>query len=207
MSRVHLTHSPCGDSGPPANGIGAYEAAGSSPRRHEHARAQEPKRDPQIDAALERARESLKRLRAKRNVSISKWEDDAGLGQGTLGKFIRGVAPKPNAGTGRTRRGRDIGLEALLRLARAQNVTVAELIGEGPPPPPSAAIDIQLLTDILAAIETHVQDAGEAIRPADKALVAIVLYDSAHREGRGKFVMDDMAMNILKLALKKPPRR
>jgi len=207
MSKVPLTPPSYRDKDTDGSGIATGLAASPSLAPRGHRGPYRPKSDPQIDAALERARESLKRFREQRHISISKWEEEAGLGQGTLGKFIRGATSNPKPGTKRTKPSRDIGLEALLRLAAAQNTTVAELIGEGPSPPPSAAVDTQLLTDILVELERYLQKTGDIIRPADKVLVAMVLYDTTQRDRRGKFVMDDLAIKILKLALKKPQDR
>lgn len=163
-------------------------AAGHSPRM--------PKRTPHftkaIERAVDRARASLKRISTDRDVSVSAWEQAAEIGIGTLGKFIRGT-------------NRDIGLTALLRLALAQKITVAEMIGETPVQP-SAAIDRQLLTDILSAIERHLAETGEKIAPTEKALAIMVLYDAARRDEHGRFVMDELAINVFRLALRQPPR-
>jgi hypothetical protein len=190
------------DNSPNGSQITAQAAAGTSSGSKDH-RPRRRRGDPQVDEALERARHAIKRFRENRNISISKWEDEAGLGQGTLGKFIRGGAPRPRAGQKRTKPTRDIGLEALLRLAHAQKATVAELIGEGPPTP-SAPIDSQLLADILAELESYLQKTGDTLGPTEKVLVTMVLYDASQREGRSKFVMDDWATSVLKLALRKP---
>lgn len=205
MSRGRVITSSYRDNSPDGSQMPGYTAAGPAVGSKDH-RARRRRGDPQIDEALERAREALKRFRESRNISISRWEDEAGLGQGTLGKFIRGAGPQPRTGPKRTKPTRDIGLEVLLRLARAQKATVAELIGEDPPTP-STPIDSQLLADILAELESYLQRAGDTLGPAEKVLVTMVLYDASQRERRSKFVMDEWAINVLKLALRKPKNR
>jgi len=145
----------------------------------------------EFDAALDRARASLKGLREARRLSATKWEGEAGLGQGTLGKFIRGA-------------NRDIGLEALLRLAAAQNTTVAQLIGETAAIPQlSTAIDRALLAEVIGTVERRLQRQSQAIEPSTKALAIMVLYDAAKASSPGTAI-DDLAENVLRLALHNP---
>lgn len=140
------------------------------------------------DAALDRARAALKEFREAKGISATKWEGGAGLGQGTLGKFIRGT-------------NRDIGLEALLRLAAAQGATVAQLIGETPGmPAPSAAIDRRLLSEAIATVERRLKRQSQAIDAGKKALAIMVLYDAAKASAPGTG-LDDLADNVLRLAL------
>lgn len=152
----------------------------------------------ETDAALDRARAALKEFREARGISAAKWESAAyGRTTGTLGKFIRGT-------------NRDIGLEALLRLAAVENTTVAHLIGETAGiPAPSAGIDRALLAEAIATIEQRLQRQGQAIEAGKKALAILVLYDAAKASAPGT-ALDDLADNVLRLALhtteRKPPR-
>jgi hypothetical protein len=141
------------------------------------------------EAAMRRSRAALSRFRERKGLTVNAWETEAGLGQGALGKFLRD--PPAN---------QDIGLEALLRLALCQGATVAELIGETGPAP-SAAIDRELLAEIIAGLERYLADTAEKIDPQTKARMVMVAYDAAKdRGGPGKFAIDDLFANLLQLA-------
>lgn len=148
-----------------------------------------PRRAPHIDAGLERCRAAITRLIKERGGSIPKWEPGTeGPTKGnTLAKFLRGT-------------NRNVSLETLLRIAAEQNVTVAELIGETSQPQ-QQPLDRQLLIQVMAAIDEHIDKTGVTIAPAEKALATMVLYETAQRGGKG-FVMDDLAANVLALALR-----
>jgi hypothetical protein len=125
--------------------------------------------------------------------SVSKWEEDAGLSQGVLRKFLN-------------RKTKDIGLGAITRLAAARRVTVANLIGE-PASSGQAYIDTNLLAHVIAELDRMLSEAGistEAVDREQRARAIAALYDAEARHEATAMVYTSVVKMALPSATKAP---